>query len=58
MTPEEFKNKAQELYNKHRGFAGEEGHMDVDALLTECLISLGYKEGTDILWSMQDFWYA
>ena len=58
MTPEEFKNKAQELYNKHRGFAGEEGHMDVDALLTECLISLGYKEGTDILWSMQDFWYV
>ena len=58
MTPEEFKNKAQELYDKHKGFAGEEGHMDVDALLTECLISLGYKEGTDILWSMQNFWYA
>ena len=58
MTPEEFKNKAQELYDKHKGFAGEEGHMDVDALLTECLISLGYKEGTDILWSMQYFWYA
>ena len=58
MTPEEFKNKAQELYDKHKGFAGEEGHMDVDALLTECLISLGYKEGTDILWSMQVFWYA
>lgn len=58
MTPEEFKNKAQELYDKHKGFAGEDGHMDVDALLTECLISLGYKEGTDILWSMQDFWYA
>ena len=58
MTPEEFKNKAQELYNKHEGYAGEEGHLDVDALLTECLISLGYKEGTDILWSMQDFWYV
>ena len=58
MTPEEFKNKAQELYDKHKGFAGEDGHMDVDALLTECLISLGYKEGTDILWSMKDFWYA
>ena len=58
MTAEEFKNKAQELYDKHKGFAGEDGHMDVDALLTECLISLGYKEGTDILWSMQDFWYA
>ena len=58
MTPEECKNKAQELYDKHKGFAGEDGHIDVDALLTECLISLGYKEGTDILWSMQDFWYA
>lgn len=58
MTPEEFKNKAQELYNRRKGYAGEDGHMDVDALLTECLISLGYKEGTDILWSMQDFWYA
>ena len=58
MTPEEFKNKAQELYDKHKGFAGEDGHIDVDALLTECLISLGYKEGTDILWSMRSFWYS
>ena len=58
MTPEEFKNKAQELYNKHKGYAGEDGHMDVDALLTECLISLGYEGGTDILWSMRCFWYA
>lgn len=58
MTPEEFKNKAQELYNKHKGYAAEEGHLDVDALLTECLISLGYKEGTDILWSMKGFWYV
>lgn len=58
MTPEEFKNKAQELYNEHEGYAGDGGHRDVDALLTECLISLGYKEGTDILWSMRDFWYS
>ena len=58
MTPEEFKNKAQELYDKHKGYAGEEGHIDVDALLTECLISLGYKEGIDILWSMRCFWYS
>ena len=54
MTPEEFKAKAQELYNKHKGFAGEEGHIDVDDLLTECLNSLG----SDILWSMSGFWYA
>lgn len=58
MTPEEFKNKAQELYNQCQGYAGEEGHIYVDALLTECLISLGYKEGTDILWSMRNFWYS
>lgn len=58
MTPEEFKNKAQELYDKYRGFAGEEGHSDVDDLLTECLNSLGYEEGTKILWSMRGFWYA
>ena len=55
MTPAEFKAKAQELYDKHKGWAGEEGHMDVDDLLTECLNSLGYKEGTDILWSMSGF---
>ena len=58
MTPEEFKIKAQELCDKYRGFAGEEGHMDVDDLLTECLNSLGYEEGTRILWSMSHFWYA
>ena len=58
MTPKEFAEKAKEIYNKHKGYAGEEGHIDVDALLTECLISLGYKEGTDILWSMRCFWWS
>ena len=58
MTPAEFKVKAQELYDKHKGWDGEEGHMDVDDLLTECLNSLGYQEGTDILWSMSGFWYS
>lgn len=58
MTPKEFKIKAQELYDKHEGYAGEVGHYDIDNLLTECLDSLGYKEGTEILWSMQAIWYA
>lgn len=58
MTPEEFKNKAQALYDKYHGEAGEDGHIDVDDLLTECLNSLGYEEGTKILWSMKSFWYA
>lgn len=52
MTPEEFAKKAQEIYNKHKGYAGEEGHIDIDDLMTECLESLGYKDGCDILWSM------
>lgn len=58
MTPEEFKRRAQELYNEHGGHAGEGGHIDVDNLLSECLTSLGYQEGLDILWSMDSFWYA
>ena len=58
MTPEEFKKRAQELYDKNEGHAGEEGHMAIDDLLTECLISLGYEEGCNILWRMDDIWYA
>ena len=58
MTPEEFKAKAQEIYDRNKGYAGEGGHIEVDDLLTECLNSLGYKDGTDILWSMRAFWYA
>lgn len=58
MTPEEFKKMAQELYDKHAGYAGEDGHMAIDCLLSECLKSLGYQEGLDILWSMRSIWYA
>ena len=58
MTPEEFKKKAQEIYDKYRGEAGEDGHYDMDVLMAECLESLGYKEGIDILWSMTCIWYA
>lgn len=58
MTPEEFVKKAKEIYNKYKGYAGEEGHIDIDDLMTECLESLGYKDGCDILWSMHNIWYA
>ena len=30
----------------------------MDCLIRECLESLGYKEGTDILFSMDAIWYA
>lgn len=58
MTPEEFAKKAKELYDKNEGYAGEEGHIDIDRLMTECLESLGYKEGCDTLFSMTNIWYA
>ena len=32
MSPEEFKIKAQELYDKYKGEAGEDGHIDIDDL--------------------------
>lgn len=56
MTPEEFKNKMQEIYDKSYG-GGEEGHIMADMLLCEVLTQLGYKEGIDIFNSME-VWYA
>lgn len=58
MTPEMFRYKAQELYDRNEGYAGEDGHIEVDALLSDCLQQLGYEEGLEILWSMKDFWYS
>lgn len=58
MTKEEFKEKAQKLYEKNSGYAGERGHMEVDELMEECLRSLGYDEGINILYRMSGFYYA
>lgn len=58
MTPEEFYEKAKQIYDKNEGYAGESGHMDADRLMEECLISLGYEKGIDVLMSMSNFWYA
>ena len=58
MTPEEFKIEAMNIYVKYRGYTEEEGHSDIDDLMTKCLKELGYGDGLDILWSMKDIWYA
>ena len=58
MTKEEFKERAQKIYDENEGYAGESGHIAVDRLMKECLESLGYEEGLNILYSMSDFWYA
>lgn len=58
MTPKEFKEKAQEIFDKHEGCACDDGHQDIDRLMQECLRSLGYGEGIDILFSMDSIWYC
>ena len=58
MTVEEFKKRAQEIYDENEGYAGEDGHIQVDQLMEECLRSLGYEEGIDIMNKMSNFWYA
>lgn len=58
MTKEEFKERAKAIYDECKGFAGEEGHIDVDRLMEECLRDLGYEEGLDIIDKMTGFWYA
>ena len=58
MTPKDFKEKAQEIFDKHEGWAGDDGHQDIDRLMRECLRSLGYGEGINILFSMDSIWYC
>lgn len=58
MSIDEFTRKAKEIYNKHKGYAGEEGHIDRDDLMEECLRSLGYEKGLNILNSMKAYWYS
>lgn len=60
MTPESFETKMKETYDKYNmkdGNAGEEGHMEMDAILVETLRSLGYDKGCDIYESVS-MWYA
>lgn len=58
MTKEEFKERAQKIFDENEGYAGEGRHMQVDRLMEECLRSLGYGEGIDIMDKMSDFWYS
>ena len=58
MTAEEFKKRAQEIYDENEGYAEEDGHIQVDLLMEECLRSLRYGEGIDIMNKMSNFWYA
>ena len=42
MTPKDFKEKAQKIFDKNEGYAGESGHMEIDNLMQECLKNLVY----------------
>lgn len=58
ITKEEFKDRAKKIYDRNNGYAGETGHMEIDNLMEECLRSLGYEEGLNIIYSMSGIWYA
>ena len=47
MNPEDFKNKMQEIADKH-GNDPEEAHQQMDRLIYDVLSSLGYTEGATI----------
>lgn len=55
-----FVQLAQELYDKNSGYAGGSGHMEMDALISNVLCSIdpAYQKGIDILYNMDDIWYA
>ena len=55
-TPEIFKLKMEGLRND-LNLDKEAVHSDMDDLLCEVLIELGYKEGVDIFFNT-DKWYA
>lgn len=58
MSKDDFARRAQEIYDRYNGEAGEEGHMDMDDLMAEALRELGYDEGMNILSRMHSVWYA
>lgn len=60
ITPEEFVQLAQELYDKNSGYAGEQGHMEMDDLISDVLCSIdpSYQKGLDILYKMGGIWYG
>lgn len=60
ITPDEFEQLAQELYDKMSGYAGELGYMEMDDLIsnTLCSIDPSYQKGLDILYKMNGIWYG
>ena len=55
MTPEEFAERMQAIKDKPEHF-DEYHHAPADALLVECLESLGYGEGCELYESI-DKWF-
>lgn len=54
MTPDEFKEKMNLIVSKKNI---ESGHVEMDSLMCDLLITLGYGEGVKIFDSVEK-WYA
>ena len=60
MTPEEFAEKMKALAERNTKFPYcdvEDNHILMDALMCECLRSLGFSEGVNIYESTEK-WYS
>jgi hypothetical protein len=57
MTPEEFTQKMMSVFIGDGWNDPEIAHSEMDELLCEVLVGLGYHEGVDIF-RKQDKWYA
>lgn len=60
MTPEEFKRKAQEIYDSCNGDAGANngtGHIAMDCLMEDCLREAGYGDRLEILDKLRHIYY-
>ena len=57
LTPEEFKNKMEELSKISKDVDTEHSHREQDYLMCDLLINLGYRDGIKIFLNSKR-WYA
>ena len=55
MTPEEFRDKMQEIFGDR--YDTEDAHLEADDLMCKVLTDLGYGEGVEIF-TKAEKWYA
>lgn len=57
MTPQEFKDLASEIVANYGNTIDGTGHIAMDCLMEDCLRSLRYDEGMDVLNEIKHIFY-